>query len=262
MPQAHGRPCWYDLMTPDTGGSQAFYTETFNWKTMPWEGPMDYTMLLVQGMEGPFGGLMELPVEAAQMGAPPHWLCYFNVDDTDASVAKVAELGGAVYRAPMDIPEVGRFAVVADPQGAVFALFTSLHDAPEGEELCVLDNFFHWHELNTTDLEGARTFYTELLGWQETESHDMGPEFGVYSMFGLRGATYGGMSAAGKVTGVPAHWLPYLKVADIDATAERFKANGGQVLNGPMEVPGGGRVAQCMDAQGAAVGLSWQPPTA
>ena len=259
MPQAHGRPCWYDLMSADTAGSIAFYTETFRWKTMEWDGPMDYTMLLVHGMEMPFGGLMELPQEAADMGAPPHWLFYVNVDDVDASAAKVTELGGRIYRPPSDIPEVGRFAVVADPQGAVFALFTSNQDAPE-DEWPELDDFFHWHELNTTDDAAARAFYTELFGWQETDSHDMGPDFGTYWMFGLRGSTYGGMSRAAKVMGTPPHWLPYLKVADIDATCERFKANGGQVINGPMEVPGGGRVAQCMDPQGAAIGLSWQPP--
>jgi len=220
---------------------------------------MGYTMLLVKGMEAPFGGVMELPEEAAEMGALPHWLCFINVDDVDASAAKVTELGGQVFRPPSDTPEGGRFAVVADPQGAVFALYTSNQAVPE-EEQPELDGLFHWHELNTTDDAAARIFYTELFGWQETAAHDMGPDFGVYWMFGLRGSTYGGMSRSASVTGVPPHWLPYLKVADLDAAVERFKANGGQVINGPMEVPGGGRMAQCRDAQGATIGLSWSPP--
>jgi len=258
MPQAHGRPCWYDLMTSDTAGAKAFYGEVFNWTTNYVEPPMDYTMWAIPGQEMPFGGLETLPAEAKAMGAPNHWLAYFNVDDVDTTAALAEELGGRVLMSAKDIPDAGRFAVIADPQGAAFALFTSTRDAPEDEQKSA--GSFCWHELNSTDGVAAQKFYVDLFGWAETASFDMGPELGVYWMFGLRGATYGGMSGAAKVTGAPPHWLLYVQVADVDEAAARVKAQGGAVLNGPMDVPGGGRVAQCYDPQGAAFGVSQPAP--
>ena len=112
-----------------------------------------------------------------------------------------------------------------------------------------------WHELYTTDAEAAMKFYTGLFGWQPTESMDMGP-MGKYHMF-ARGSAFGGgmMNKPKEMAQVPPHWRFYFRVPDVHAAAERVKKNGGQVLNGPMEVPGGDWVVNCMDPQGAAFSL-------
>ena len=110
-----GRFVWHELMTTDPKAAIAFYTEVVGWKTQEWEGG-GYTMWL--GSQGPLGGTMPLPDKAKQMGAPPHWTSNVEVADVDATVARVKKLGGKVYVEPENIPKIGRFAVIADPQGA------------------------------------------------------------------------------------------------------------------------------------------------
>ena len=251
-----GRFVWFDLMTKDAQGATAFYTETIGWKTQTWEGPMDYTMWVVG--EQPVGGVMPLPKEAE--GVPPHWIGYAKVDDVDAKVALVKELGGTVHRPGDDIPEVGRFAIVADPQGATFALFSSLRDDDQIDPST--PGAFSWSELNTTDYEAAWKFYSKLLGWDPTSDFEMG-EMGTYKMFTHAGGgqkSMGGMSNAAKAMNMPAHWLYYVTVDDIDAAVSRVKSQGGKILNGPMDIPGEveSKIAQCMDPQGAAFALYWE----
>jgi predicted enzyme related to lactoylglutathione lyase len=245
MTAKKGRFDWYDLMTNDLGASKAFYSEVIGWKTTKWE-QADYEMWTV-GKES-IGGMMKLPDEAMKLGAPPHWLGYIETDDVDATAKQAEKLGGRIHHPPTDIPTVGRFAVLADPQGASFAVFKPLepmNDAPHEP------GYFSWHELNTTDYQGAVKFYTELFGWKNTSSMDMGPEFGTYWMFGLDSQkSMGGMSNAATMMKAPPHWLYYVTVQDIDATVERIKQKGGKVLNGPMDVPGNDKIAQCMDPQG------------
>jgi predicted enzyme related to lactoylglutathione lyase len=241
-----GRFDWYDLMTTDTAAAKAFYTKTIGWKTTKWE-KSDYEMW--SAGEEAIGGMMALPEEARKAGAPSHWLAYTETDDVDATAKKAEQLGGRVMHPPTDIPTVGRFAVLADPQGAAFAVFKPLEpmaDAPPKA------GFFRWHELNTTDHEAAWKFYAELFGWKHAGSMDMGPGMGTYRMFGLDSEnSMGGMSDMAKVQKMPPHWLYYVTVDDLDAALASIQQNGGKVLNGPMEVPGGDKVAQCMDPQGA-----------
>lgn len=240
-----GRFVWYDLMTPDPDGAQDFYSKITPWGTQPWEGPMPYTMW-VNG-ETPIGGVMPLPEEARSAGASPHWLAYIATPDVDAACEKAQDLGGKVLHAPEDIPEVGRFAVLQDPQGAVFATFTG--NAPEQSGPPQIGQF-SWHELATSDQEAAFDFYAELFGWQKTEAMDMG-EMGTYQMYGLGEIPLGGMyNKPAEMPGPPA-WLYYAMVDDVDAAAETVQELGGKVLNGPMEVPGGDRIVQCLDPQGA-----------
>ena len=107
----------------------------------------------------------------------------------------------------------------------------------------------------TTDAAAAKKFYSETFGWRDTESFDMGP-MGTYHMFGRHLGSLGGMFKIPKEMGeVPPHWLLYFRVPNVDAKAEEVKANGGKILNGPMDVPGGDRVVTCMDPQGAAFAL-------
>lgn len=250
MIPGQGRHVWYELMTTDTEGAKSFYSELIGWKVK--RDPSGYEMWMV-GNRG-VGGVMELPKEARAGGASPFWLGYVAVADVDAAADQAPKLGGKVYRAPDDIPGVGRFAVLADPQGAAFAVYRSNepHEPPGGAR----PQTFGWAELNTTDWKSAWKFYSALLGWKHTQSMDMGPELGEYFMFGTDPqSSMGGMSNAAKASEVGAHWLHYIHVPDVDDAVKKIERMGGKVLNGPMEVPGGDRVAQCRDPQGGHFGL-------
>jgi predicted enzyme related to lactoylglutathione lyase len=253
MGEPKGRFVWYDLMAKDVEGAKRFYTNAIGWKLTKWEGPMDYTMWTVG--EQTVGGVMALPEEASKMGAPPHWLGYAATDDVDATCAKAKSLGGKVLSPGTDIPNVGRFAILADPQGAVFAVFRAQGDMPvlSGDH----PGAFSWAELNTTDYESAWKFYSGLLGWQHSGDWDMGQGAGKYLMFKTPGAegSMGGMSNMATQMKAPPHWVYYITVADLEGTLQRVQGGGGKLLNGPMDLPGGGRIAHFMDPQGAAFAL-------
>jgi predicted enzyme related to lactoylglutathione lyase len=239
-----GRFVWFDLMTTDQVGAIDFYTKIANWGTTVWEGPSPYTMW-TNGTTA-LGGIMPLPPEAE---APPHWLAYISSPDTDATVAEANGLGATTVVAPNDIPTVGRFAVMSDPQGAVFAIFTPA-EGPPGHEGPAAAGEFSWHELMTTDQAAAFEFYQRLFGWEKGQSVDMGP-VGVYQIYGRNGVDLGGMfNNPNEQPGGPA-WLHYIMVQDIQRAAEATKEHGGQVINGPMEVPGGDWIFQAIDPQGA-----------
>jgi len=247
-----GRFVWYDLMTPDPTAATAFYTAVVGWGTQDWtspDGKMPYTMWTAG--KTTIGGMMSLPKELADRGVPPHWIAYISTPDVDATAAQAKQLGGKVLNPPTDIPTVGRFAVLADPQGAAFMVFKPLTPAaaPNGPPT---PGHFSWHELHTTDHVKALEFYTALFGWEQTQSMDMG-DMGIYQMYGLNGETFGGMF---NVPTIPMpHWLLYTMVDNVDEAAKRVTEHGGKILNGPMDVPDGGRIVQCMDPQGAAFAL-------
>lgn len=246
-----GRFVWYELLTTDPEAAQDFYPTVVGWDTEPWEPPdggEPYVMWKTG--ERPIGGVMQLPDDAVEQGAVPHWLPYVGTPDVDSTVERAKELGSRVYVEPLDIPTVGRFAVLADPQGAVFAVYTPEMEAPAAGPPQRGD--ISWHELVTTDWEAAFAFYHELFGWEKKDAMDMG-EMGIYQMYGRRdGIPLGGMFNKSADMPGPAAWLIYAMVDDVNTATEQVKASGGQVLNGPMEVPGGDWVAQCMDPQGAA----------
>jgi predicted enzyme related to lactoylglutathione lyase len=238
-----GRFVWHELMTTDLQAAAAFYTKVLPWKTQP-SGMPDYT-LWTSG-KTMTGGLMAQPESARQAGAPPSWLVYIGTPDVDATAAAAERLGGKVLKAPADIPNVGRFAVLADPQGAAFAIFTP-GPMPEGG---APPTDFSWHELATSDQQGALAFYSELFGWSRGSAHDMGPA-GSYQLIEHGGNQVGGvykMMDASK----PPHWLTYISVRSVDRAAAAAKTAGGRVTQEPMEVPGGGRIAHILDPQGGA----------
>jgi predicted enzyme related to lactoylglutathione lyase len=188
------------------------------------------------------------------MGVPPNWLAYVAVPDVDATAKRATELGGKLLREPEDIPTIGRFAVVADPQGAVLCAFQPGGEGagrPEGPPAI---GEFSWHELATTDHEAAFAFYSDLFGWKKGEAMDMG-EMGVYQLYGRGDLPLGGMFNRTEDMPGPPAWLYYVRVESVDDAAERVKRMGGKILNGPMDVPGGDRIVQCMDPQGAAFAL-------
>jgi predicted enzyme related to lactoylglutathione lyase len=246
-------------MTTDPDGATEFYSRVAGWSTAPWEGGQAEGakpyMMWMNG-ENAIGGIMSLPEEAQQQGAPPHWLAYITTPDTEATVGRASELGARVLVQPTDIPSVGKFGVFQDPQGAVIAAFTPSEEAPGSGGPAGMGEV-SWHELATTNHEEAFEFYTTLFGWQKTDAMDMG-EMGTYQMYGPESdeaVTYGGIFNKPPDMPAPPHWLYYIRVDDIHAAVDRVKENGGQVLNGPMEVPGGDQIAQCLDPQGAAFAL-------
>jgi predicted enzyme related to lactoylglutathione lyase len=256
----HGRFVWYELLSTDPQGAIAFYPEVTGWKTEAFAGgPGPYTMWV--GSQGPLGGVTELPAQARAMGAPSYWQANVEVADVDATVEEVKRLGGKVY-VTEDIAGVGRFAVIADPQGAVISVFTpasemKAHDTSQAGE-------FQWHELYTTDWQAAFDFYSRICKWEKLDSFDMGP-MGTYLLWGRNGKQLGGMMTMppGMKTpdgrAVPPSWMYYVTTDDLDAALERAKGKGATVINGPMEVPGGQRIVQLLDPQGAAFALVTRP---
>ncbi len=247
-----GRFVWYELLTTDPDAATDFYTKVIGWGTDTWEGgEMPYRMWTTEG-GGSIGGVMELPDQAREAGAPPHWIAHIATPDVQATADRAAELGATVLVPPQDIPSVGTFAVLQDPAGAVFAAYRPEGEAPghDGEPRI---GEVSWHELMTDNYEGAFDFYSDLFGWEKGEPMDMG-DAGIYQIINRGPAPFGGMM--NKPEGVPvSSWVYYVRVEDIDSTLERVRSNGGTVLMGPMEVPGGDRVAQCLDPQGACFAL-------
>ena len=242
-----GRFTWYECYSDDPNASKSFYSDLVGWGEEPF-GPDGFYTVIKNGDTG-IGGYMKLTDEMKEMGAPPHWLVYIATSDADATAKKAVELGGRVIRDPFDIPEVGRIVVLADPQGAVFCGYQPAGDAPGKDDPADIGDF-SWHELMTTDWEGACKFYSELFGWQKTDQMDMG-EMGTYQMYGRGAHTLGGMFNKPPEVPAPA-WLFYIRVPSVEDTVAKIKAAGGQIMMGPTEVPGdsGDMVAQCMDPQG------------
>jgi predicted enzyme related to lactoylglutathione lyase len=249
MSDFHGRFIWYELITSDIAAAKAFYGEVVGWTSQAMPMPEgDYTIFQADGQG--VGGVMDFPPEVKAQGVPPNWTSYVAVDDADAAAEKVKALGGSVLRAPDDIPGIGRFAIVADPQGAVIAIMTPLPmDPPRPRTAPNTPGHTSWHELYAGDPASVFPFYAGLFGWREDGAMDMGP-MGKYHLFANQDGQVGGMMT--KPAEIPAAaWLYYFQVTDIDAAKQRVEAAGGKVLNGPMEVPGGGWIVQAQDPQGA-----------
>ena len=237
-----GRFVWHDLMTPNPAGSHEFYGKTVGWKKQSWDQDPGYQMFAAPS--GPIGGTVEA------RALTPHWLAYVGITDVDATILAATQLGGRVQTAPTSLPNGGIYAVLVDPQGATFGVHAS-SAAPSPETAPQLGEF-SWHELATNVAPSvAFAFYKALFGWDEISQVDMGP-MGMYLVFGRNGKQLGGMFDKGS-QGKPgtAYWLGYVSVADLDGTIERAKGARGSVLAGPMDVPGGDRIAQLMDPHGA-----------
>ena len=250
MAAAQSSFVWYELLSSDVTASKTFYANVVGWnmQDMPMPG-MSYTILRAGDTQ--VAGLMALPKEARDTGMKPCWVGYVGVHDADSAAAKAKRLGGAVLKEPADIPNVGRFAVVADPQGAAFNLF----QPSEAGQPAVASEPGHigWHELHASEWPKAFEFYSEMFGWSKGEGVDMGP-MGTYQLFNIGGMAMGAMfnsPAAQKQR----FWLYYFNVGDIDAAAKRISEEGGKIMLAPQQVPGGGWIVQAADPQGAAFAL-------
>jgi uncharacterized protein len=248
---SHGRFAWYELVTTDAEAAKAFYTKVVGWGARDASVPGRPYTLFTAG-KAAVSGLMDLPEAARKMGGKPSWIGYVGVDDVDATADRIKRLGGAVHVPPMDVPNISRFSIVADPQTARLALFKWLKPGQEEPVEPGAVGRVGWHELLAADWEKALAFYGELFGWQKADAN-IG-EMGTYQLFSAGGETIGGMLTKPPMMPSP-FWLYYFNVADIDAAAQHVKALGGETLDEPLELPGGSWVVQCTDPQGAIFAL-------
>ena len=231
---------WHENHSTDVEKAKSFYTELLGWQTEAWSGEMDYTLIKV-GDNG-HGGFM-----AAQGETPSHWLGHVLVEDTDEAARRAEAAGGRVLFGPEDIPEVGRFALIADPQGAIVSAF-----APQGEG-DLNEGVFVWDELHTGDPGAAKSFYGEVFGWTSRDA-DMGGM--TYTMFQNGGGTdVGGCMQLMEGMQAPPHWLVYIGTDDVDATTARAKDLGATVHVEPADIPNIGLFWVLQDPTGAAFGL-------
>jgi predicted enzyme related to lactoylglutathione lyase len=254
-----GMPIWYELMTSDIAAVREFYRAVAGWEipasgSPVGAGAMDYRAIQ-RGDGGMAGGVMQMSQDMIDGGARPGWLPYFHVADVPAAVARAESLGGQTHMPPRAI-DVGTMAMVADPQGAPFYVMDPIPpaDRPDAKsDAWDREKAGHcrWNELATTDAPAAREFYTKLLGWKSETSMPMG-ERGDYLFVECEGNPIGAINPwIGEHQ--PPMWLPYFGVESIAHAVDAAKANGGAVINGPHEVPGGDHVFVATDPGGATV---------
>ena len=248
QPNIQGRFFWQELLCADPAAVTAFYGRVLGWRAQP--AASDPSYMTFASRSGPVGGAMAPGAE--QKDAPSHWLAYIGAEDVDATLAAAVRLGAKLVQPAADI-EQGRYAVLADPQGASFGIYkpkqvAADHPVQAGDHC--------WLELATTDLEAAFKFYQEVFGWQVIQRMDMGAQ-GTYLIFGVAGTPRGGVMKLTHPAPGP-YWLCYSEVADLDKAIAAAQKSGGRLLNGPMPVPGGARIAQLADPNGAVFALHTQ----
>jgi predicted enzyme related to lactoylglutathione lyase len=256
-PDQTGAFIWYELMTTDADGAKAFYDKVVGWDIGQGEAAYQGYRMINRKDGGFAGGVMPLTAEMQQHGARPTWLGYLYVPDVDQAVGKIETLGGKALMPAMDIPNVGRIAMVADPQGNPFYVMRPIPPAndPNGQS-DVFSNTAEqrvgWNELMTSDPAAARNFYGDLFGWTSDEFMPMG-ENGEYRFWAHHGQTIG--AVCGEMGSGNSKWRFYIRVPSISAAVEAVKANGGTVVMGPHEVPGGDHIIIGNDPQGAEFAL-------
>lgn len=249
----HGAVSWSELMSKDPQAASDFYGKVFPWNPHLMEvkgGPSPYLLQMVG--KRPVAGVMPLPMEM-----PTVWAYYFTVDDVDAALEKAVSLGGKKEWDPMDIPGVGRMAGLLDPQGGYLSIIKYEEmENPDAENPAFVSGFttpgaFSWYSLQTTDVEGAKAFYSALFGWNyRVDEMGMGP----YTTFQVGEVGMGGIIPV-MAEGIPTHWSGYVTVGDTDAAVATAAANGGSVIMPPMDIPTVGRIAAIQDPTGGMINL-------
>ena len=248
---------WYELMTTDADGAKAFYDRVVGWDIGAAAAEFQGYRMIGRSDGGFAGGVMPLTAEMQQHGARPAWLGYIHVEDVDQALDKIGAAGGKTLMAATDIPNVGRIAMVADPQGNPFYVMTPI--PPSGDPNAQSDVFsptaeqrVGWNELMTSDPVAARKFYGDLFGWTSDEFMPMG-ENGEYRFFARGAETIGAVCRA--MGSGSSKWRYYIRVPSISAAVDAVKASGGTVSMGPHEVPGGDQIIIGNDPQGAEFAL-------
>jgi hypothetical protein len=247
-----GKFVWYEYMGNDLKAAVDFYAHVIGWTAQD-AGMADFEYQVVSAGGTPVAGMMAIPADAKAMGAKPGWMGYVWVENVDAALPKLMAAGGKVFKAPSDIPGVGRFAVVADPYGGAFMLFRDSDGNPPPRPPGGTPGLVGWHELHADDGAKAFAFYSDFFGWNKDGEFDMGP-IGLYHLFNTRHGEQGGITTRAPQTPM-SFWLYYFNAEAIDEAVERVKARGGQIINGPHQVPGGQWIVQAHDPQGAMFAL-------
>ena len=255
-----GTPCWIDLSTTDQDGAKAFYSELFGWnyQDVPMGDGQVYSIAQLDGSDA--GAIFTQVAQEAEAGVPPHWKVYLAVDDIDATVSKVSDLGGTVIVDEFDEDESGRMVMVQDPTGAMIQFWQA--KANIGCEVRDEHGALTWVELLTSDQEAAGKFFSELLGVSIADSGMPTPEGTPYHMIFVDGEPKAGIMVSPPhlvEMGVPPHWEVYFQVDDAHAVVDKAKSMAAQVMFGPEVLPMVGTIAVLMDPQGAVFGVQ-QPP--
>jgi len=243
-PSFQGRFIWHELLCTDTSAAAAFYTRVLPWKAQPFSPGSPYWIFRNQDGRS-VAGAMRLSDEARSAGTGPHWRGYIGAADVDATAGQAVGLGARIQQPVQDVPGVGRVALLTDPEGATFGLFCPSDAMSSGPGAAG----FTWDELAARDRVTALAFYQRLFGWQLRTPLDMGGGF-QYQVFGLD-QDFGGAYTIPADRAMPPCWCPYAASGSADETAGKVGAAGGQLIHGPVDVPGGGRIVQFFDAQHA-----------
>ncbi len=248
-----GTFCWPELATSDQKAATTFYSKLFGWQVsdMPMGPGETYTIFKLRGRDA--SAACTLRQQEKDMGVPPHWNAYVSVKNVDESTKKAQGLGATVLAPPFDVMDAGRMSVVQDPTGAAFCLWQA--GKSTGAKVLGEPGALCWTELSTRDTKKAESFYTQLFGWTPKHSSPGAPmEYTEFSVNGKPGV--GMMNMPPMVPAqVPAFWLPYFQVTDVDATASNAKAMGAQVMAGPQDIMDAGRFAVLTDPQGASFAI-------
>lgn len=241
---------WYELLTTDLPAAQLFYGKVVGWNAQDASTPQ-FAYRLFNAGSAAVAGLMELPLEGRKKGATPRWVGYVAVRDVDGAVDRLKALGGAVYVPPTD-SNIGRIAVVADPQTATLALVGGLKYGATAASDAGGPGRVVWHELLAAEANAAFGFYSALFGWEKAQAEVAMVD--SYQLFAASGRVLGGMFTKFAATPVP-FWLYYFEVADLDAAIDQVKVGGGRIAQGPIELGGDSWAARCIDPQGAMFAL-------
>jgi predicted enzyme related to lactoylglutathione lyase len=248
---------WYELMTPDPEGSKAFYDAVVGWNVGAAEQAYNGYRMIARRDGGFAGGFLPLTADMQSHGAFPTWLGYIFVDDVDKKVAAVEAAGGKAWMPATDIPNVGRVALVSDPQAAPFYIMKPI--PPSGDPNAKSDVFspdaeqrVGWNELSTTDPVAARSFYEQQFGWGTDQFMDMG-ELGEYRFLEQNGIRIGAL--CGVMPGGKSKWRYYIRVPSISKAKETAEARGATIYMGPHQVPTGDYIIIGSDPQGAEFAL-------
>ena len=238
-----GVPSWVDLATSDAEAAREFYRGLFGWDYDIIPDPQygGYANCLLRGRR--VAGLGPRTDE----GQPVAWTTYLAVDDAEKAAEAVREHGGQVLMGPMAIGEEGKFAMAADPTGAVFGMWQAGRHF--GAELVNEPGSLSWNELVTADLDRATRFYSDVLGvsWSDMGG---GPPGTIYKVMEVGGRIVAGAMPLSQQPGdAPPHWSVYFAVEDASATADRVRELGGQVFGDVIDTPQG-PMAAVSDPQG------------
>lgn len=243
---APGVPCWVDLASSDLAQTVGFYGDLLGW-TCEDQGPDagNYHLAKLRGklVAGIGPQMME--------GQPSFWSTYFSVENADKTTEIATSAGATVLAPPMDVMTLGRMAVLMDPTGAAFSLWQPADLA--GAELASEPGGFAWNELNTREIPESTAFYNSVFDHEITGA-DMGGM--TYYEVKVSGTSIAGMMPMSDMvpSEVPNHWLTYFAVDDCDASTEKLKSLGGNVMVEPMTIPAG-RFSVCAGLLGEPFGI-------